>query len=128
MKRFIFILIIVLITYFSKPLWDDTAQEIIPSTIKDPVINVINNSKNYINNSQKIIIKNIKIPMINVINNSKNYIYDNFSVDKLSKELMLIFSTSVNSSLNSNDTKENQAKLNHPNNELFSINNIELND
>src|SRR5699024_3493441 len=102
MKRFIFILIIVFITYFSKPLWEDTAQEIIPSTIKDPVINVINISKNYIN--------------------------DNFSVDKLSKELKLIFSTSENSSLNSNDTKENQAKLNPPKNELFSINNIELND
>src|SRR5690625_4722293 len=102
MKRFIFILIIVFITYFSKPLWEDTAQEIIPSTIKDPVINVINISKNYIN--------------------------DNFSVDKLSKELKLIFSTSENSSLNSNDTKENQAKLNPPKNELFSINNIELNE
>src|SRR5699024_5391134 len=102
MKRFIFILIIVFITYFSKPLWEDTAQEIIPSTIKDPVINVINISKNYIN--------------------------DNFSVDKLSKELKLIFSTSDNSSLNSNDTKENQAKLNTPKNELLSNNNIELND
>src|SRR5690625_6668756 len=79
MKRFIFILIIVFITYFSKPLWEDTAQEIIPSTIKDPVINVINISKNYIN--------------------------DNFSVDKLSKELKLIFSTSENSSLNSNEVE-----------------------
>lgn len=102
MKKFIFILIILFITYFSKPLWEDTAQEIIPSTIKDPVINVINTSKNYINN--------------------------NFSLDKLNKELNLIFSTSENSSLNSNDTKENQAKLNPPKNELFSINNIELND
>src|SRR5699024_5437633 len=102
MKRFIFILIIVFITYFSKPLWEDTAEEIIPSTIKDPVINVINISKNYINN--------------------------NFSLDKLSKELNLIFSTSENSSLNSNETKENQAKFNPPKNNLFSINNIELND
>src|SRR5699024_4618203 len=85
MKRFIFILIIVFITYFSKPLWEDTAQEIIPSTIKDPVINVINISKNYIN--------------------------DNFSVDKLSKELKLIFSTSENSSLNSNNNiKINDSK------------------
>src|SRR5699024_12275282 len=46
MKRFIFILIIVLITYFSKPLCAYTAQEIITSTIKDHVSNVINISTN----------------------------------------------------------------------------------
>ena len=102
MKRLIFILIIVFITYFSKPLWEDTAEKIIPSTIKDPVINVINTSKNYINN--------------------------NFSLDKLNKELNFIFSSSENSSLNSNDTKENQVELNPPKKNLFSINNIELND
>src|SRR5699024_12750750 len=101
MKRFIFILIIVFITYFSKSLWEDTAKEIIPSIIKDPVINVINISNNYIN--------------------------DNFSVDKLSKALKLILSTSENSSLNCNTSIECQAKLHPPKNQLLSIHNIQFN-
>lgn len=100
MKRFILILMVVFISYVSKPVWEEPVQEIIPSSVKDSVLSIVDYGKDYLNN--------------------------NFSLDKLNYQFNSLFTTSDNPSLNSKDTNIDSPKLTVPKDHLLSIDNIEL--
>jgi uncharacterized protein YkwD len=100
MKRFILLLMIVLIGYVSKSLWEERVQQFVPISITDSIRSTVDSVK--------------ENPDIN------------FAIDTLNQQLNSLFSTLNNQLSESNDTNVERPKLTAPKDQLFSVHNIEI--
>jgi uncharacterized protein YkwD len=100
MKRFILLLMIVLIGYVSKSLWEERVQQFVPVSITDSIRSTVDSIK--------------ENPDIN------------FAIDTLNQQLNSLFSTLNNPPSESNDTNVERPKLTAPKDQLFSVHNIEI--
>ncbi|MGM7723093.1 CAP domain-containing protein [Metabacillus sp. Hm71] len=100
MKRFILVVIIVLIGYGSKSLWEESVQQFVPSSVRESILATVDS-----------VTENPDI---------------NFVIDSLNQQLNSLFTTLNNPLSESNDSNVETPKLTVPKDGLFSIHNIEL--
>jgi uncharacterized protein YkwD len=98
LKRFLLLLMIVLIGYFSRSLWEESVQQFVPSSVRDSIVSTVDS-----------VIENPNI---------------NFAMDTLNKHLKNLSIDDQPSK--SSDTNVETPKLTAPNDQTFSIHNIEL--
>ncbi|GAA0594416.1 CAP domain-containing protein [Virgibacillus siamensis] len=102
MKRFILLLMIVIIGYVSKPLWEEPVQQFVPSSVGDSIQSAVDSIKDN--------------PDINSV------------IGTLNQQLNALFANIDNFSSESNDTNVKTPELSVPEDQTFSIHNIELGD
>ncbi|HWO74334.1 MAG TPA: CAP domain-containing protein [Bacillus sp. (in: firmicutes)] len=101
MKRLVLFIMILLIGYVSKPLWEEPVQQLVPS------------SRDSIRSAVDFLRENPEI---------------NFALDALNQQLNSFTESFDNVPTNSKDTNTEIPALTVPENQLFSIHNIELGD
>lgn len=99
-KRFILLLMILFIGYVSKPLWEEAVQQFVPSSVRDSIRSTVD-----------LVKENPDI---------------NFAIDTLNQQLNSLFTPSDNPPSESNDPNVEKPKLTAPQDQVFSIHNIEL--
>lgn len=99
-KRFILLVMIVFIGYVSKPLWEESVQQFIPSSVVDSIRSTVD-----------LVKENPDI---------------NFTLDALNQRLDSLFTPSDNSQSESKNTNVETPELTAPKDQIFSIYNIEL--
>ncbi|WP_446715507.1 CAP domain-containing protein [Bacillus sp. OTU530] len=99
-KRFILLVMIVFIGYVSKPLWEESVQQFIPSSVVDSIRSTVD-----------LVKENPDI---------------NFALDALNQRLDSLFTPSDNSQSESKNTNVETPELTAPTDQIFSIYNIEL--
>ncbi|MFC6602599.1 CAP domain-containing protein [Ectobacillus funiculus] len=99
-KRFILLVMIVFIGYVSKPLWEESAQQFIPSSVVDSIRSTVD-----------LVKENPDI---------------NFTLDALNQRLNSLFTPSDNPQSESKNTNVKTPELTAPTDQIFSIYNIEL--
>lgn len=102
MKRFILLLLVVFIGYVSKPLWEDHVQQIVPASIKDSIHSTVDSIK-----------ENPEL---------------HYAIDKLNQGLNYLVTVIDNSLSESNEKNVKIPELSVPENQMFSIHNIEIGD
>ncbi|WP_246206714.1 CAP domain-containing protein [Virgibacillus ihumii] len=102
MKRFILLFMIIVIGYVSKPLWEEPVQQIVPSSVEDSIHSAVDSIKDN--------------PDINSV------------MDTLNQHLNTLFATIDNPRSESNDTNVKTPELTAPEDQQFSIHNIEIGD
>lgn len=100
MKRFILLVMIVVIGYVSKPLWEEPVQQFVPSSVWDSIHSTVD----WVKENPEI----------------------NLAIDTLGQQLNSLFMLFNNQASESNDTNVKKPKLTAPKDQLFSIRNIEL--
>lgn len=96
MKRFILLVMIVVIGYVSKPLWEEPVQQFIPTSVSDSIHSIVDSVK-------------------------ENPAIDN-AIDTLNDKLNALFENQSES----NDPNVKKPKLKAPEDQLFSVHNIKL--
>lgn len=102
MKRFILLLMVVLVGYVSKPLWEEPVQQFVPSAVGDSLQSAAESVR--------------ENPAVNSV------------IDTFSQQLNSLLATIDNPTSESNDTNVETPELIEPADQLFSIHNIEIGD